>query len=106
MLGEVNKTFVSVVNHGVVSGQTQGGATTSPARMRARDVDVFYGDKQALFGVDMDVSSNQVTALIGPSGCGKSTTARAIIQLPPPSEGEIYFENVQLSSLNLSLIHI
>jgi len=44
----------------------------------ARGVDVFYGDKQALFGVDLDVEASKVTALIGPSGCGKSTFLRAI----------------------------
>lgn len=44
----------------------------------ARNVDVHYGDKQALFGVDLEFESNMVTALIGPSGCGKSTFLRAI----------------------------
>ena len=44
----------------------------------ARGVDVFYAEKQALFGVDLDISEKQVTSLIGPSGCGKSTFLRAI----------------------------
>lgn len=44
----------------------------------ARDIDIYYGDKQALFGIDLDIHSNEVTALIGPSGCGKSTFLRAI----------------------------
>ncbi len=44
----------------------------------ARDVDVFYAEKQALFGVDLDIAAKQVTSLIGPSGCGKSTFLRAI----------------------------
>ncbi|MEZ4218224.1 MAG: phosphate ABC transporter ATP-binding protein PstB [Myxococcota bacterium] len=47
-------------------------------KVAARGLDVFYGDKQALFGVDLDVFANQVTALIGPSGCGKSTFLRCI----------------------------
>ena len=54
------------------------GRTAAPARMRARGVDVFYGDKQALFGVDLDLAANEVTALIGPSGCGKSTFLRCL----------------------------
>ena len=53
-------------------------APAPPARMRARGVDVFYGDKQALFGVDIDLAANEVTALIGPSGCGKSTFLRCL----------------------------
>jgi phosphate transport system ATP-binding protein len=50
-----------------------------PARqpkMTARGVDVYYGAVHALKGVDMDVFSDEVTALIGPSGCGKSTLLR------------------------------
>ena len=49
-----------------------------PIKIRARDVNVFYGDKQALFDVSLDVPENSVTALIGPSGCGKSTFLRSI----------------------------
>jgi phosphate ABC transporter, ATP-binding protein len=45
-------------------------------KMRGKNVSVFYGEKQALFGVDLDVRRNAVTALIGPSGCGKSTFLR------------------------------
>lgn len=44
----------------------------------ARGVDIFYNTTQALFGVDLDILPNKVTALIGPSGCGKSTFLRAI----------------------------
>jgi phosphate transport system ATP-binding protein len=47
-------------------------------KVTARDVNVFYGEKQALYGVDLDIASNQVTSLIGPSGCGKSTFLRCI----------------------------
>jgi phosphate transport system ATP-binding protein len=47
-------------------------------RISARGVRVFYGDKQALFDVDLDVPDRAVTALIGPSGCGKSTFLRCI----------------------------
>ncbi|MGD8809672.1 MAG: phosphate ABC transporter ATP-binding protein PstB [Gammaproteobacteria bacterium] len=46
--------------------------------MSARNVDVYYGDKQALMDVNLDVNARQVTALIGPSGCGKSTFLRCL----------------------------
>ena len=45
-------------------------------KMRGRNVRVFYGEKQALFDVNLDIGERQVTALIGPSGCGKSTFLR------------------------------
>ena len=47
-------------------------------KMRAHDVDVFYGDKQALKGVSIDIHDDRVTAFIGPSGCGKSTFLRCL----------------------------
>jgi phosphate transport system ATP-binding protein len=47
-------------------------------KMVSRQVNVFYGQKQALFNVDLDIPSRQVTALIGPSGCGKSTYLRCL----------------------------
>jgi phosphate transport system ATP-binding protein len=42
-----------------------------------RQLDFFYGEHQALFGNNLEVARNQVTAIIGPSGCGKSTHIRA-----------------------------
>ena len=47
-------------------------------KISARKCCVFYGDKQALFDVDLDILADEVTALIGPSGCGKSTFLRSI----------------------------
>ena len=48
------------------------------AKIKIADLSVWYGDKQALHGVGLDVVQNDVTALIGPSGCGKSTFLRCI----------------------------
>ena len=57
-------------------------ASAAPAdgapRISASGVKVFYGEKQALFDIDLDVPDRAVTALIGPSGCGKSTFLRCI----------------------------
>ena len=47
-------------------------------KISARGLSVYYGEKQALFDVDLDIPKSQVTALIGPSGCGKSTFLRCI----------------------------
>ena len=50
----------------------------SAPKMTARAVNVFYGDKQAIDNVSIDVSQENVTAFIGPSGCGKSTFLRTL----------------------------
>jgi len=48
------------------------------AKMTARNVHVFYGEKEALKGVGIDIHKDRVTAFIGPSGCGKSTFLRCL----------------------------
>ncbi|MCI6737500.1 phosphate ABC transporter ATP-binding protein PstB [Intestinibacter sp.] len=47
-------------------------------KIRVNDLDLYYGEKQALKGINMDIRENEVTALIGPSGCGKSTFLRCL----------------------------
>ena len=53
-------------------------AADTTTKMTARDVKVFYGEKQAINGVSIDVDMDNVTAFIGPSGCGKSTFLRTL----------------------------
>jgi phosphate transport system ATP-binding protein len=48
------------------------------AIVQTRDLHLYYGTSEALFGISMDFPSKQVTALIGPSGCGKSTLLRCL----------------------------
>ena len=57
---------------------TVGDVTVEDAKMRTRGVDVFYGDKQAIHDVSLDIGNNEVVAMIGPSGCGKSTFLRCL----------------------------
>ena len=46
--------------------------------LQSKNLDLFYGDHQALRGISMDIPEKQITALIGPSGCGKSTFMKTI----------------------------
>jgi len=48
----------------------------NPVKMRAKNVNFFYGSFQALHDISLDFATNKVTAMIGPSGCGKSTFLR------------------------------
>ena len=47
-------------------------------KMSVKDLDLYYGQKQALKNINMDIHSNAITALIGPSGCGKSTFLKTL----------------------------
>lgn len=51
---------------------------TANTKIHAENVNLFYGEKQALFDVSIDIQEKEVTALIGPSGCGKSTFLRTL----------------------------
>lgn len=52
--------------------------TAGASKISVSDLNLFYGEKQALFGVTLDIEEKKVTALIGPSGCGKSTFLRTL----------------------------
>ena len=58
--------------------KTVGHPFSDNPRMTCRDVDVYYGDKQAIYNVSLDIGKNEVIAMIGPSGCGKSTFLRCL----------------------------
>ena len=58
--------------------QTIGHPLVDDPKMSMRDVNVYYGDKQAIYDVNIDISKNEVLAMIGPSGCGKSTFLRCL----------------------------
>ncbi len=60
---------------------------TEFSKLDVRNLNFFYGEKQALFDVSMTVAERAVTAFIGPSGCGKSTFLRAINRMNDIIEG-------------------
>jgi phosphate transport system ATP-binding protein len=62
-------------------------STAAAVKMSAKDVNLWYGAKQALHGVSMDIGEREVTALIGPSGCGKSTFLRCLNRMNDTIEG-------------------
>jgi phosphate transport system ATP-binding protein len=56
-------------------------------KMKASDVNLWYGEKQALFDVNLEMFDQSVTALIGPSGCGKSTFLRCLDRMNDVIDG-------------------
>ncbi len=79
---------------------SKAGATV-PVKMKARKVGVFYGDKQALFDVDLDVREKHVTALIGPSGCGKSTFLRCLNRMNDTIDGCRVTGDITMDAANI-----
>ena len=67
--------------------------------LAVRDVRVRFGDLQAVAGVDVDVGTGEVVALMGPSGCGKSTLLRVIAGLQVPDTGTVEWDGRDITSL-------
>ena len=82
-----------------------------PIKMRGKDVCVFYGDKQALFDVNLDVRERQVTSLIGPSGCGKSTYLRCLNRMNDTIDicriqGDITLDGMDIYDPNIDVVEL
>ena len=81
------------------------------AKMRAHDVNVFYGSKQAIDSVSIDIPQKYVTAFIGPSGCGKSTFLRCLNRMNdtiPAArvEGEITLDGENIYDPKLDVVQL
>src|SRR5690606_8499522 len=72
-----------------------------PARLSARNVSVFYGDKLAIDSISIDIPERSVSALIGPSGCGKSTFLRCLNRMNDTIEGARVIGEITLDGENL-----
>jgi branched-chain amino acid transport system ATP-binding protein len=72
--------------------------TAAPA-LQLRGLDAAYGPARVLFGVDLEVASGQVAALLGRNGAGKSTTLKSVIGLVPRRQGEVRLFGELVTSL-------
>ncbi|AFT72625.1 Phosphate ABC transporter, ATPase subunit [Alloalcanivorax dieselolei B5] len=90
---------------------TVGAPFVDDPKMRLRDVDVFYGDNQAIHKVSLDIGKNEVVALIGPSGCGKSTFLRSLNRMNDTIDicrvtGELFLEDQDLYDPKMDVVEL
>ena len=90
---------------------TVGAAFCDDAKMTMRNVNVFYGDKQAIHDVSIDIAKNEVIAMIGPSGCGKSTFLRTLNRMNDTVEGcrvegDIFLDDHNLYEKSLDVVEL
>ncbi len=78
------------------------GEAAHTTKVSARNVDVFYGEKQAIHSVSIDVPEKSVTAFIGPSGCGKSTFLRCINRMNDTIDGCVVKGEILLDEDNVN----
>ena len=83
------------------SAATVGDVTVADPRMTCRNVDVWYGAKQAIKGVSLDIGKNEVLSMIGPSGCGKSTFLRCLNRMNDTIDGCRVTGSIQLDGQDI-----
>jgi branched-chain amino acid transport system ATP-binding protein len=66
--------------------------------LRAENLDVFYGDVQALDGVTLDIEEGAIVAIVGANGAGKTTLIRTLAGMLRPARGRIIFRDVDISA--------
>jgi phosphate transport system ATP-binding protein len=89
--------------------KTVGDITVENPRMTCHAVNVYYGDKQAIKNVSLDIGRNEVVAMIGPSGCGKSTFIRCLNRMNDTIDncrvtGEIKLDGVDIYDRNIDVV--
>lgn len=83
----------------------------TPISIRTRDLNLWYGDFQALYGVNVDIARGKITGLIGPSGCGKTTLLRCFNRVNErygkvTTSGEIKVLDKNIYDPDVSLIEL
>ncbi len=91
--------------------QTAGEPFLDEPKMRVRNADVFYADKQAIFDVNIDIGKNEVISMIGPSGCGKSTFLRCLNRMNDTIDicrvtGELFLEDQDIYDRSIDVVEL
>ena len=93
-----NNNLIIETESQINNSETVGDIHVKDPRIIAKNINVHYGEKQAINNVSIDIGKNEVLAMIGPSGCGKSTFLRCLNRMNDTIEscvvkGEIYLDN-------------
>jgi phosphate transport system ATP-binding protein len=75
--------------------------STETIKITSKNVNVFYGEKQAINDVSIDIATEHVTAFIGPSGCGKSTFLRTLNRMNDTIPGCTVEGNIELDGVDI-----
>ena len=110
-VGTTNVTDSTAAPGGSAAPTTEAAAAVPAPVFRVTDLNVFYGDAQALRDVTIDIRPNEITALIGPSGCGKSSFLRCLNRMNDliagaRIEGEILFHGQDLYASNVDAVDV
>src|SRR6266850_4889002 len=104
-------SYSAIISERSLSGRQPETRTAAQSKFRVRNLDFWYGDKQALFNVSLSIPERSVLALIGPSGCGKSTFLRTLNRMNDLVEGtrhsgDVLLDGTDIYSRGLDLVHL
>ena len=88
--------MVTMVTEVAAVREQQVSTTSMQSKIRVNDLNLYYGEKQALFNVSLNIKEKEVTALIGPSGCGKSTFLRTLNRMNDLIDGVRVIGNINI----------
>ncbi len=94
---------------GTLTKASEGAATAATAKLCVSGLNFYYGAKQALYDVSLEIEANRITALIGPSGCGKSTFLRVLNRMHEMVrgsrvEGSVYLDGQNIFELDVTAL--
>lgn len=69
------------------------------SRVAAADLQVGYGDRTIIDGLDITIPDSKVTTIVGPNGCGKSTLLRSLVRLLKPTGGQVLLDGADIATM-------
>jgi phosphate transport system ATP-binding protein len=95
------QSFSAIMSDRTFSGRSPASQTSVRAKFDIRDLDFWYGERQTLFNVSLQIPERSVLALIGPSGCGKSTFLRVLNRMNDLIDGTRHLGQVLLDEQDI-----
>jgi phosphate transport system ATP-binding protein len=104
-------SYSAIISERTMNGREPSNEPGAESKFTVRDLSFWYGSKQALFDIRLNIPERSVMALIGPSGCGKSTFLRALNRMNDLIEGtrhtgEIYLDGDEIYSRTVNLVDL
>src|SRR5690554_649005 len=106
---EQKQSSTSFVSQFDTQASSKKEAKSSNVKLSTNDVHVYYGESEAIKGIDLNIYENEVDAFIGPSGCGKSTFLRTLNRMNDTIDscrvtGKVILDNQDIYDPNLDVV--
>lgn len=104
-------SYSAIISERSLTGRTSPDLTAAKSKFSVSGLSFWYGAKQALFDINLEIPERSVTALIGPSGCGKSTFLRLLNRMNDLIDntrhtGTILMDGTDIYARNVNLVHL